>query len=377
MRPSTDTMYPSVPNLERQLLVMRLLMGALATVGVLLTVAYFVGFGDTSTVQVAEAAVPAEPAPTAAPVAGSSTTVTTAAATTSSSTTSSSTTTTTVPAGAPPHIGWYDVAPGESEPQAKQLAADVAYLLTTYETTSDPMDRLRAISPTGTDLLAEASAPLTHPGSWSRGEVIYPQLGGLANGLASVMVVTRQTVGTGSEADFSVVRTLDIRLVQGESGWRFDSLASAGGVFDDLESLTLAHAVANDPRIVMPDSARLDILAGEISPILLELMADLADITPYGISVMATGHPYHVFETDRVSHHTLGRAIDIYLIGDAHVIDDRDADSATRAVVDWLHAQPNVVQVGSPWDLDGDDARRSFTDTVHHDHIHVAVVEEA
>jgi len=134
--------------------------------------------------------------------------------------------------------------------------------------------------------------------------------------------------------------------------------------------------VASDARIEMSDSARLDILAGEISPVLLELMMDLADVTPYGVTVMATGHPYHVFGTDRVSHHTLGRAIDIYLVGGRQVVDDRGEESATRALVDWLYAHPDVVQVGSPWDVDGPVERRSFADVVHQDHIHVAVVGE-
>jgi hypothetical protein len=188
------------------------------------------------------------------------------------------------------------------------------------------------------------------------------------------MVVIRQTVGSGSETEFSVVRTLDIRLMLGESGWVFDFLGTAGGTFDRLEDLALAHAVARDPRIDMPDSARLDILNGLVSPDLLRLMAEIADRTPYGVVVLATGHPYHVFETDRQSHHAMGRAVDIYRIGDRLVVDDRGPDSATRALVEWLYDHPDVIQVGSPWDLDGEaSARRSFTDVVHQDHIHIAV----
>ncbi|MEX2322591.1 MAG: SdrD B-like domain-containing protein [Acidimicrobiia bacterium] len=187
------------------------------------------------------------------------------------------------------------------------------------------------------------------------------------------MTVTRQTVGSGAEPEFSVVRTLDIRLIMGEEGWEFDELASAGGVFASIEDLQLAHAVAADPRIEMPDSARLDILDGLISPVLLAVMLDIADITPYGISVLATGHPYHVFETNRVSHHTGGRAVDIYRVGDRLVIDDRQAGSGTRALVQRLWEDPRMVQVGSPWDIDGWPAR-SFANTVHQDHIHVAVI---
>jgi hypothetical protein len=303
-------------------------------------------------------------------------TTTSSTTTTSTTTTTSSTTTTTtsLPAPEPPsREARYVVPPIEAEPEAKQLAADIAYALTTYEADDDPMARLGALTGgSDVELLARAAEPLTHAWSWSRGQVIYPQLGGLRNGRVSVMVVTRQTVGSGSETAFSVVRTMDIRLVRGDSGWEFDHLASAGGTFESLEDLALAHAVARDPRIEMPDSARLDILSGLVSPVLLGVMADIADQTPYGVVVLATGHPFHVFETDRQSHHTVGRAVDIYRVGDRAVIDDRGPNSATRALVEWLYRHPDVLQVGSPWDIDGE-SRRSFTDAVHQDHIHLAV----
>jgi hypothetical protein len=262
----------------------------------------------------------------------------------------------------------------EAEPEVKQLAVDIAYSLTTYEASDDHRERLGALaSVAGVDVLARASEPLIHAGSWSRGQVVYPQMGGLTDERASVMVVTRQTVGSGSEPAFSVVRTLDIRLVLGKSGWEFDSLSSAGGTFDSIGDLALAHAVARDPRIEMPDSARLDILAGRVSPDLLRVMTEIADRTPYGVVVLATGHPHHVFETDRQSHHTMGQAVDIYRVGDRLVIDDRSPDSATMALVQWLYDHPDVLQVGSPWDLDEETSRRSFTDEVHQDHIHLAV----
>jgi hypothetical protein len=269
------------------------------------------------------------------------------------------------------------VPSSEAEPVAKQLAVDIAYALTTYDASDDAAERLGALAPVlGVDALLRASEPLIHAGSWSRGQVIYPQMGGLTDERASVMVVTRQTVGSGSEPAFSVVRTLDIRLVRGESGWEFDFLGSAGGTFDRVEDLALAHAVAKDPRIEMPDSARLDILSGLVSPKLLGVMAELADHTSYSVVVLATGHPHNVFDTDRQSDHTKGRAVDIRAIGDRLVIDDRAPDSATAAIVEWLFNHPDVLQVGSPWDLDGEAARRSFTNEVHQDHIHLAVNEE-
>jgi hypothetical protein len=271
----------------------------------------------------------------------------------------------------------YVVRPTEAEPEAKQLAVDIALSLTTYEASDDHRQRLGALAPlAGVDVLARASEPLIQAGSWSRGQVVYPQMAGLTDERASVMVVTRQTVGSGSGTEFSVVRTLDIRLVLGKSGWEFDSLSSAGGTFDSIGDLALAHAVARDPRIEMPDSARLDILAGRVSPDLLRVMAEIADRTPYGVVVLATGHPHHVFETDRQSDHTVGRAVDIYRVGDRLVVDDRGPDSVTMGLVEWLYGHPDVHQVGSPWDLDDEEsARRSFTDAVHQDHIHLAVAD--
>jgi len=291
--------------------------------------------------------------------------------TTTSSATSAPSTTVVL---APPPGARYLVPAGEVEREAKQYASDIAYALTTYEESDDPVARFFSIAGSeGVDLLMEAGQPLTHLGRWSRGQVLYPQLGGLTDEKVSVMVVTRQTVGFGADPHFSVVRTLDIRLLKGELGWEFDELASAGGAFDNIADLQLAHAIAADPRIEMPDSARLDILDGLISPVLLEVMLDIADITPYAISVMATGHPYHVFETNRVSHHIGGRAIDIIRVGDRHVIDDREGGSTTWALVQRLWEDPRVVQVGSPWDTDGGPAR-GFTNTVHQDHIHLAVI---
>ncbi|MDX1689427.1 MAG: hypothetical protein R3290_00250 [Acidimicrobiia bacterium] len=266
----------------------------------------------------------------------------------------------------------------ESVARAKETASAIAVELTTYWEDDDHAQRLAPLVPPGEgDALVGAAAPLLHPGRWSYGEVTYPQMGGFDGERASVMVVTRQTVGSDDGAEFSVVRTLDIRLALGAADWEFEALASAGGAFEDLDDLRLAHRVADDPRIEMPDSARLDIREGQVSPVLLELMAELADQTPYGVVTLATGHPYHVFETDRVSHHSVGRAVDIYRIGDRRVFDDRDPGSTTQRITEWLLERDEVVQVGSPWDLDGEASRRSFADLVHQDHLHVAVRTEA
>lgn len=315
---------------------------------------------------------PAAPAPAEASVA-----VTTTEVLPQQNNASTTTTSTTSPAAEPAQVDRFVVQANEVAPAAKQLAADIAYDLTNYESDSDHALRLAALgSSSSGPPLAESSDPLTVPGSWSRGSVIYPQLGGLTADKASVMVVIRQTVGIGPVPEWSVLRTLDIRLVRIGSEWEFDHLSSAGGAFESIEDLSLAHEVASDVRIDMPDSARLDILSGLVSPTLLEVMSDLADHTDYAVTVLATGHPHNVFETDRQSHHTVGRAVDIYRIGTELVIDGRlDPESQSHDAAIWMFGHPGVVQVGSPWDLDGSGSSRSFTNEVHQDHIHLAVTD--
>lgn len=363
-------------RVRAQIRIMKVLMVVLVVVGISLTSYEVIGAAtsDGSGIEALAASgdePPVLPEPTVV-------TTTTMAVTTTTVVAVTPTTLGSDPVASPPqHGNRYVVRTTEIEPEAKQLAADIAHTLTTYDEDEDRLQRIYSIAGTSeVETLAAAMGPLDYPGSWSRGEVLYPQLGGLSNGRASVMVVTRQTVGSGSETHFSVVRTLDIRLTDSDTGWAFEALESAGGTFDDIDDLTLAHEVAADPRIEMPDSARLDIRAGLVSPRLLQLMADLADRTPYAIAVLATGHPIHVFETDRTSDHTFGRAIDIIRVGDRLLIDDRSSRSASQELVEWLFEHPDVSQVGSPWDLDGPDANRSFTDLVHQDHIHVAVIED-
>lgn len=272
-----------------------------------------------------------------------------------------------------PHQGGAEpLSANETHPNAKRLASQIALALTTYadgETEADIAGRLGFAGQHAVEL-----APLLYvPGTWSEGRIIYPQLGGLTDTRISVMVVTEQLVGTDTGLQ-AFVRTLDIRLVMSNGIWRFDRLASTGvtPVMPPTMLSAEALAVVNDPRIEMPDSARWDIFSGQISDKLLRLMARLADITPYGVVTLSEGHPYEVFGTDRQSDHTRGRAVDIYRIGENLVIDEQAQGTATYEVVRWLYDQPELSQVGSPWDIDGSD-RRSFTDRVHLDHLHVAV----
>jgi hypothetical protein len=260
-------------------------------------------------------------------------------------------------------------------PNAKRLASDVVQDLTTYGPGSTPEEVAAQVAdgPLRATIAATLE-PIHHTGAWSRGVVVYPQLGGETGARASVMVVADQTIGT-LDGIRTERRTFDVRLRVVGGVWELDAIASVGGVPvarpDQLSAA--AEAVLDDERIDLPDTARWDIHAGRTADSLLELMAELAELTPYGVIVLETGHPYNVFGTPRVSRHVAGFAVDIHLLGDVLVIDDRADEGATHQLVRELYERDDVRVIGSPWALDGFGGR-SFTDTVHQDHLHVESV---
>ena len=249
----------------------------------------------------------------------------------------------------------------------------MALALTNYGADESAADIAARLDFTGSGNADQLAATFHIAGAWSQGRILYPQLGGLGDEAASVMVVTEQMVGT-AEGVRVFIRTLDVRLALVEGSWRFAGLASEGGtqVMPTGPVPQIALAVLNNPRIEMPDSARWDILSGAISTNLLAVMARLAEKTPYGVTTLSQGHPYEVFGTDRQSDHTRGRAVDIYRLDNTLVIDDRTTGSFTHEIVQWLYDQPEIRQIGSPWRLEGPRGR-SFTDRLHQDHLHVAV----
>ena len=209
----------------------------------------------------------------------------------------------------------------------------------------------------------------------STAEIVYPQLGGLhlatTPGTASVMVVVEQTF-VGAEPD-TVVRTVDVRLTSDGDRWRVETVDSDGGesvnIPDDLSPE--ARAVLNNPRIDLADSARWDIYRGDIEERLLVLMTQLARDYTYAVTVLKSGHPPHVFATENVSNHTVGRAVDIWMVEDEAVVSQRgDTSSPAYKLTRGVFERGDVPEIGSPWDFDGGGGR-SFTNDVHLDHIHL------
>ena len=269
----------------------------------------------------------------------------------------------------------FELSPDEVYPNAKQLAADIAQAITTYDrgqTLTEAVADL-GLAPADAEALAEQAAPLHHDDRWSRGKVVYPQMGGVTETDISVMVVTEQLIGL-PDGVRTETRTLDVRLRVVGGQWQFRELADTGGTRpqEDVELTDAAVAVLEDERIDLPDSARWDILKGHTDPTLLTVLARAADQFSFGAVTLRYGHPENVFGTTRRSAHTRGQAIDIHVVEGTEVIDDRADGSATRRFVEWLYEQPEVEQVGSPWALDGFGGR-SFTDIVHQDHVHVAI----
>ena len=129
--------------------------------------------------------------------------------------------------------------------------------------------------------------------------------------------------------------------------------------------------MVDDPRITLPDSARWDIFNAHTQEPLLLLMSAMADISPYAAVVLHTGHPINVFETNRLSNHSVGRAIDIYRIDDVNVVDGREVGSKPWDFALEIAQRSDVRQLGSPWLLAGR-VPTLFTDAVHQDHFHVA-----
>lgn len=276
----------------------------------------------------------------------------------------------------PPEPAKWEPSGNEVLAGAKRVAAAIAHRLVNYDPEQPLADRVARITDDEAERehLVETAAVLQHDGTWSRGSVVYPQLGGLRGDRTSVMVVVEQRFPRDADIQ-TAIRTLDVRLVRQDDGsWQFDQLASVGGQAPGPRKQKPAERalLAND-RITLPDSARWDIEAGEISPVLIKLMSRMAERTSYDVVTLSSGHPFHVFATDRQSKHTKGQAVDLYLLEGDRIVDLREKGSTAHDLVRWLYNQPEVSEVGSPWALDGYGGR-SFTDRVHQDHIHVGIV---
>lgn len=283
------------------------------------------------------------------------------------STTSTTTTTTVAQLDAPTP---YVPIAGEPVPELKVMAAEFLQAVGTYDEGGGSAEALATRLAGLPADPAVAADRLLVPTAASAVEIVYPQLGGLTEDAASIMVVFTWRL-LEDDRETSVVRTADVRLRREAGAWRVTGVESLGGEPTGSPEITpLAQAVLANDRLDLPDSARWDIQSGRIGDEILQVLQDLSQQHTLRVAVLASGHPHNVFESEYVSNHTEGRGVDIWAIDDTPVVSLRDPDGPLPALVQGLVAQ-GITEVGSPFDVDGPGGA-SFTNTVHQDHLHVA-----
>jgi hypothetical protein len=151
------------------------------------------------------------------------------------------------------------------------------------------------------------------------------------------------------------------------------ALTAGGAPAPAAPAEPLAARVVADPRIVLSDYARADLVAGRIDPRLAAVLLAAAERAPIAISVLQTGHSY-LTAGGSVSNHSVGRAADIATVGGEPV---GPGNAAARELVLALGAlAPEIrpTELGSPWAID---RPAYFTDADHQDHLHVGFDDPA
>ena len=279
----------------------------------------------------------------------------------------------------PPYPEPWEPTINEVQPDAKRMGALVAYAITNYETETSLNDVIATLPPGAAQVdgvVGEVDI-VHHPGMWSRGTVEYVQLGGHLNGRISNIVVIRQDIGVegSSEPQRTETRVMEVRLARdGDGDWAFETIASSGGmpVERPADLSQTAAAVVDHDRIELPDTAAWDIYLGYIDRNVLQIMLDIADRTPYSVVVLQTGPSYNVFGTDRVSNHSVGRAVDIYKLESELVVDSHATFSEVYELSEWIVSRYDIREFGSPWRFP-DAVAHTFTNEVHHDHLHIGL----
>jgi hypothetical protein len=197
-------------------------------------------------------------------------------------------------------------------------------------------------------------------------QVIDAQYGGILSDSASVLVVCRswrlspgRLTGGG--------RTFDVRLAR-VSGlrWRVTAVHPSRPGPAAPHTAAAAKVLASD-RIDLPPAARADVESGRVHDSVLVAMLGLSRSYRIGVSVVRSGHPIHVFGTDRLSDHPRGRAFDTWRINGRAVV---DPDTPARLVTAYMRAAAGEgsYNVGGPYLLGA--APQYFSDDTHHDHVH-------
>lgn len=204
-----------------------------------------------------------------------------------------------------------------------------------------------------------------------RVEVIDVQYGGLLTRSASVLVVTRSRTRRASRV-VTGGHTFDVRLALLGGRWRVTAVHPSRPGPPAPHPPAVVRRVLAEPRIELPPAARDDVASGLVHGSVLEAMLTVAQRWPIGVSVVRSGHPVHVFGTDRLSDHPPGRAFDTWRIADHPIVRPSTPRALVSSYMEAL-AAAGSYNVGGPVQLAA--APQFFSDRTHHDHVHAGFAQ--
>jgi hypothetical protein len=137
------------------------------------------------------------------------------------------------------------------------------------------------------------------------------------------------------------------------------------------------QALVHHPRIGTTTShgcdPAADLASGRLDLRVQSLLAVLAERHTIRLSCLRSGHSHYVKGSNRVSNHSVWRAVDIDRVDNQMVA---PGSRAARALVEWLDGLQGPLrpsEIGSPFDLG---RRPYFSDEGHQGHIHVGYSSE-
>lgn len=275
-----------------------------------------------------------------------------------------------------PALSPWTPGPGEVRPEIKVVAARLLEAAGTWDRGGSGNDAAASrLSAAGfdPDLLAQLSPLLDTGGERATVNILYPQYGGLEAASASVMVALDQALALPDGTSTRRGMTLDVRLSSTSSGWVVTTVDPDQPPAGPGAPSALGERVLSEPRVVLPADALADVQTGVVHDSVLAVLEGLAQDHIIDVSTFSAGHPVNIFGTDRQSNHSRGRAVDIWRIDGALVVDPSTSRDLLAEVM-MKAGKLGATEIGGPFDVNGD-RPRYFTDDLHKDHLHIGVTE--